>query len=74
MIKRLFTTASPMGSLSHEIKLYPETGSLYIDLSSNPSKESLEVSEGIVIDFFDIKPPQLTWAFGATKEIGEEPK
>lgn len=30
---------------------YPETNSLYIDLSSKPSKESIEVSEGIVIDY-----------------------
>ena len=34
-----------------KLKYYPETDSLYIDLSSKPSKESLEVSEGIVIDY-----------------------
>jgi uncharacterized protein YuzE len=34
-----------------KLNYYPETDSLYIDLSSKPSKESLEVSEGIVIDY-----------------------
>ena len=34
-----------------KLNYYPETDSLYIDLSSNPSKESVEVSEGIVIDY-----------------------
>ena len=33
------------------LNYYPETDSLYIDLSSKPSKESIEVSEGIVIDY-----------------------
>jgi len=32
---------------------YPETDSLYIDLSSKPSKESVEISEGIVLDYDD---------------------
>ncbi|MEX0750883.1 MAG: DUF2283 domain-containing protein [Dehalococcoidia bacterium] len=30
---------------------YAETDSLYIDLSSKPSKESNEIADGIVIDF-----------------------
>jgi uncharacterized protein YuzE len=30
---------------------YPETDSLYIDLSSKSSVESKEVSEGVVIDY-----------------------
>jgi len=34
-----------------KLNYYPETDSLYIDLSSKPSKESIEVSEGIVIDY-----------------------
>ena len=34
-----------------KLNYYPETDSLYIDLSSKPSKESMEVSEGIVIDY-----------------------
>ncbi len=34
-----------------KLNYYPETNSLYIDLSSKPSKESIEVSEGIVIDY-----------------------
>ncbi|MCF8114598.1 MAG: DUF2283 domain-containing protein [Desulfotignum sp.] len=34
-----------------KLNYYPETDSLYIDLSSKPSKESMEVSEGIVLDY-----------------------
>ena len=34
-----------------KLNYYPETDSLYIDLSSKPSKESVEVSEGIVLDY-----------------------
>ena len=33
------------------INYYAETDSLYIDLSSKPSVESREVSEGIVLDY-----------------------
>ena len=33
------------------INYYPETDSLYIDLSSKPSADSREVSEGIVLDY-----------------------
>jgi uncharacterized protein YuzE len=34
-----------------KLNYYPETDSLYIDLSSKSSKESVEVSEGIVLDY-----------------------
>jgi uncharacterized protein YuzE len=34
-----------------KLNYYPETDSLYIDLSSKPSKESVEISEGIVLDY-----------------------
>ena len=34
-----------------KIESYPETDSLYIDLSSRPSVDSREVSEGIVLDY-----------------------
>lgn len=34
-----------------KLKYYKETDSLYIDLSSKPSKESREISEGIVLDY-----------------------
>ena len=34
-----------------KLNYYPETNSLYIDLSSKTSKESLEISVGIVIDY-----------------------
>jgi uncharacterized protein YuzE len=33
------------------IDYYPDTDSLYIDLSSKPSADSREVSEGIVLDY-----------------------
>lgn len=34
-----------------KLKYYPDTDSLYIDLSEKPSVESREVSEGIVLDY-----------------------
>jgi uncharacterized protein YuzE len=34
-----------------KLHYYPDTDSLYIDLSSKPSVESLEVSEGVVLDY-----------------------
>jgi uncharacterized protein YuzE len=34
-----------------KLNYYPETDSLYIDLSERPSAESKEVSEGIVLDY-----------------------
>jgi len=34
-----------------KLNYYPETDSLYIDLSSKTSTRSAEVSEGIVIDY-----------------------
>jgi uncharacterized protein YuzE len=34
-----------------KLNYYPETDSLYIDLSSKPSKVTKEVSEGIAIDY-----------------------
>jgi len=33
------------------LKCYPDTDSLYIELSGKPSAESREVSEGIVLDY-----------------------
>jgi uncharacterized protein YuzE len=33
------------------INYYPDTDSLYIDLSSKPSADSREVSDGIVLDY-----------------------
>ena len=33
------------------LKYYPETDSLYIDLSEHLSVESLEVSDGVVLDY-----------------------
>jgi uncharacterized protein YuzE len=34
-----------------KLSYYPETDSLYIDLSARPSAESREVSEGVVLDY-----------------------
>ena len=34
-----------------KLNYHPETYSLYIDLSSKPSKESIEISEGIILDY-----------------------
>ncbi|NTW48244.1 MAG: DUF2283 domain-containing protein [Chlorobiales bacterium] len=34
-----------------KINYYPDTDSLYIDFSAKPSTESIEVSEGVVIDY-----------------------
>lgn len=34
-----------------KLNYYPETDSLYIDLSGQPSAESKEISEGIVLDY-----------------------
>ena len=34
-----------------KINYYAETDSLYIDLSSKPSADSREVSDGIVLDY-----------------------
>ena len=33
------------------LNYYPETDSLYIDLSITPSAESVEISEGVVLDY-----------------------
>lgn len=34
-----------------KISYYPDTDSLYIDLSEQPSTESSEISEGVVLDY-----------------------
>jgi uncharacterized protein YuzE len=34
-----------------KINYYPETDSMYIDLSSKSSTKSLEISEGVVLDY-----------------------
>jgi uncharacterized protein YuzE len=36
-----------------KVNYYPETDSLYIDLSERPSAESREISEGVVLDYDD---------------------
>ena len=34
-----------------KLNYYPETDSLYIDLSEQPSVESREISEGVILDY-----------------------
>jgi uncharacterized protein YuzE len=34
-----------------KLNYYPDTDSLYIDLSHRPSVESREISEGVVLDY-----------------------
>lgn len=34
-----------------KLNYYPDTDSLYIDLSERPSTESREVSDGVVLDY-----------------------
>jgi uncharacterized protein YuzE len=34
-----------------KLDYYPDTDSLYIDLSERPSVESREISEGVVLDY-----------------------
>ena len=34
-----------------KINYYPETDSMYIDLKSKTSAESVEISEGVVLDY-----------------------
>lgn len=34
-----------------KLNYFPETDSLYIDLAEQPSVESLEISEGVVLDY-----------------------
>ncbi len=36
-----------------KLNYYPDTDSLYIDLSERPSAKSVEVSAGIVLDYDD---------------------
>ena len=36
-----------------KLNYFPETDSLYIDLSERPSAESREISEGVVLDYDD---------------------
>jgi len=36
-----------------KLQYYPETDSLYIDLTSRTSVDSVEIADGIVVDFDD---------------------
>ena len=39
------------GVTKMKLNYYPDTDSLYIDLSKNSSSKSIEISEGVVIDY-----------------------
>ena len=51
--RQVYNTQRILRSEIQTLKLnyYPETDSLYIDLSSKPSAESQEVSGGVVLDY-----------------------
>ena len=46
-----FITHFPIADFEMKVNYYAETDSLYIDLSDQPSSESREVSEGVVLDY-----------------------
>lgn len=52
-LRQAYNTQRILRSQIQTLKLnyYPETDSLYIDLSSKPSAESQEVSEGVMLDY-----------------------
>lgn len=39
------------GDLKMKINYYPDTDSLYIELSEKDSSEGVEISQGIVVDY-----------------------
>jgi uncharacterized protein YuzE len=49
--KPTFIMLFQIGVLSMKLNYYPDTDSLYIDLSERPSTESREISEGVVLDY-----------------------
>jgi uncharacterized protein YuzE len=44
-------TPFPIVDFEMKVNYYVETDSLYIDLSEQPSSESREVSDGVVLDY-----------------------
>lgn len=48
---RTAITLFPTGGIKMKLNYYPETDSLYIDLSEKKSAESKEISEGVVLDY-----------------------
>jgi uncharacterized protein YuzE len=44
-------TPFPIVDFEMKVNYYVETDSLYIDLSEQPSRESREVSDGVVLDY-----------------------
>lgn len=54
MKKYKFTECIPRQRIqAMKLKYYPDTGSLYIDLSGRVSTDSREISEGVVLDYDD---------------------
>jgi uncharacterized protein YuzE len=40
-----------IGDINMKINYYPDTDSLYIEFSDKESSESVEISEGVVLDY-----------------------
>ena len=49
--KTTIHNAFPDRGFAMKLNYYPETDSLYIDLSEMPSVESREISEGVILDY-----------------------
>lgn len=50
-IAMLYYYRHEIGVQEMKLKYYPDTDSLYIDLSSKASEDSLEISAGVVLDY-----------------------
>jgi uncharacterized protein YuzE len=49
--KSPYITHSPIGDIKMKINYYPDTDSLYIEFLDKKSSESIEISEGVVLDY-----------------------
>ncbi len=43
-----------IGDINMKINYYPDTDSLYIEFSDKESSESVEISEGVVLDYDEV--------------------
>ena len=43
-----------IGDIEMKINYYPDTDSLYIEFSDKESSESVEISEGVVLDYDEV--------------------
>ena len=51
MTKSRYITHFQIGDINMKINYYPDTDSLYIEFSEKQSSESIEISEGVVLDY-----------------------